>query len=924
MAALPANALTPLHINEIRPDALPGPQEEFLKASVELFNPGPSSAPTTGLSLLNAAGTTIATLPSWVVPAGGFVTVVFGTGTNDADFTDGAGTYFTAGDSIATFDGTSDECALYDGLIVPVSLADYVAWSRSGPYAGGFSAGAAQTQTLWTAGDFVDRSAHGFLSSFGLAPDGYDHDTSADWIEYDWGIYFVGGGGTTIQNPVQQAPLHDALLAQADPDLRWHVIAGADSFHLQVDDDSLFASPDIDLNTTATLFTVTNSLADGAYYWRVRIYRGGFEVQEHARWIFFKLWGYSIPKAGGGGIPTIAAAIPGFTPQIQHKDSQLLCIYNPRAARRPGCAQAAGAQGPWDNAHAIGVAHVPGCQHCSMYCTRASIQMINNVYGGTLSQDRIAYDLFPGAEAGLGHNQGTGLAPRTATYHWAMGLAAGLITRTVGKPTFATVKTEIDAGRPVYVDGQNHATVCWGYVEIVIPLGPTIQLVLIANPWPGTGGFFGYGAWQPDGAGWGVGGYFTLPAMGVAARAQEASVTTDTDGDGVMDFDELNRFCSSRMTTDRDTDQIADKLEIASYTFHSTHHAHNTNAIGFSDLDGDGLRTECDCDSDADNDYDGGEDVNGNGINPQAGETDVYNAASSALTIMVAQSACGMAQFTPQPTGGTMRGGETFAVDITQQMPCNPPGAGQALGVAGLVSTNAAGNIDNSMFGCYPAGTYRMVIDAIPNGTYDAGCDPVVCFTIQAPVPVGLESFVLTSSANDVQLHWVLNADAQASLAAVRVQRAEAAEGPWSVISDALTPRPTMEHSDAAVTVGREYWYRLELEPRSGGPVVTAAARITVQAAVLVTALHPPVARGGSVEFRYSLAPGGAGAELAIFDVAGRRVQLLAHGQREAGAFTIQWDRRNGSGVRVPRGVYFVRLADGPSSWSRKFVVASE
>jgi len=924
--SVPAHALTALRINEVRPDALAGPQEDFIEARVELYNPGASSAGTSGLALVNAAGATIAVLPAWSVPARGFVTVVFGSGIDDADFSDGAGTFFTEADSVGIFDGTSDECALYDGPIVPASLTDYVAWSRGGPYAGGFSAAAAQSQLLWTAGDFVDRSAHGFLSTIGLAPDGYDHDASADWVEYDWGVYFVGGGGNTVENAVQLAPLNEALLEQAAPDLQWLAIAGADSFHLQIDDDSLFASPEVDLNTTATTFAVTSMLADGAYSWRVLVYRAGVELQEHARWTFYKLWGYSIPKAGSGGrVPGIATTVAGFTPAIQHKDTQLLCIYNPRAGRRPGCTLAAGAQGPWDNAHATAVAHVPGCRHCSMYCTRASIQMINNVYGGTLSQDRIAYDLFNGAEAGLGHNQGTGLAQRTATYHWAMGLAGGTITRTAGKPTFATIKTEIDAGRPVYVDGQDHATVCWGYAEIVIPFGPTIQLVLIANPWPGTGALFGYGGWQPDGSGWGAAGFFRLPAMGVAARAQEASVTTDTDGDGVMDFDEINRFCSSRMRPDSDSDQIADKLEISSYTFHNTHHTHNTNAIGFSDVDADNLRTECDCDSDGDSDYDGGEDVNGNGVNPQAGETDVYSATSVSLALTVPQSNCGAGQFQPQPAGGTLRAGETFGVDIVAQAPCNPPASGAALGVAGLVSTDAAGNIDNSMFGCYPPGTYRMVIDAISNGTYDPGCDPVVCFTIQAPVPVGLEEFVLTSIDGDVLLAWRLNSDARAVLTGVRVERADAETGPWAAVSaTALVPQAVMEYRDVAVEAGREYWYRLVLEVGAGDAVVTGPARVTVMAGVVATALHTPIAREGGVEIRYSLAAGVAGAEVALFDVAGRRVRSLVHGQRETGAFTLQWDRRDGGGVRVPRGVYFVRLADGARTWSRKFVLVGD
>lgn len=926
-AGAPAHALTDLHLNEIRSVALPGPQERFILAQVELYNASATSASAGGLMLLNAAGVPIASLPAWSVPPSGFLTVVFGTGTDDSNLLDGAGTYYTQADSTGIFDEDRDECALYDGSLVATSLADYVAWSRTGAYAGGFSAAAAVSQNLWTANDFVDAAAHGLLSTMGLAPDGYDHDTPSDWVEFDWGTFFVGGAGNTIQNAVQTFPVHGALLDQAQPDLTWQAIAGADSFLVQVDDDSTFATPAVNVDTTVTTYTVTNALPDGGYFWRVQVYRGGVLVPEHARWIFLKLWGYSIPKPGFGALPRNAATVAGFTPLIQHKDSRLLCIYNPRAGVRPGCTSAAGAQGPWDNAHAITAAHVPGCRHCNMYCTRASIAMVNNKYGGTLTQDRIAYDLFPGAEAGLGHNQGTGLAQRTATYHWAMGLAANSITRTAGKPTFATVKAEINAGRPVYVDGRDHATVCWGYADIPLPFFGPIQLVLIANPWPGTPSVFFYGTWQPDGSGWGSGGYFTLPAMGVAARAQEASVTTDTDGDGIMDFDEENRLCSSKSKTDTDLDQLDDRIEVSSYTFHSQQHAHNTNAVGFSDVDGDNLRTECDCDSDDDADYDGGEDVNGDGVNPQAGETDVYRATSSNLTITVTQSACGPGQFLPAPAGGTLRGGQIFEADISQQQPCAPPAAGAALGMVGLVSTAANGTINDFELPCSAPGSYRLIIDAIPNGKYDPGCDPVVCFTIQAPVPVGLDDFVLVSAGRDVRLSWRLAPGLQGSLTGVRVERADAEAGPWTAVTpQALVPQSSMQYQDFGVETGREYWYRLVLEPQSGDEIVTAAARVTVMGPVQQTALYAPVAAAAAAPFeiRYSLAAGVKSAELAIFDVAGRRVHTLARGQHGAGLFTAQWDRRDHSGSRVGRGVYFVRLAADERAWTQKLVIARD
>lgn len=923
------------HVNEIWPQSFSGPQDGFLKASVELYNPGPGSLDAAGLVLANGAGTIVAAVPvspSRNVPPQGFLTVVFGTGLDDSDFGDGAGTYHTQGDSLDIFDAGSDECALYQGVVIPAAIVDYVAWSRVGPYAGGFSAGAAQAAGRWTAGDYVDLAGYSILSSLGLAPDGFDHEVASDWRQYDWGTYFVGGGGTTVQNALQSAPLHGGLLESASPNLIWAGGAAADSFHIDVDDDSTFATVEIAVDTTSTSLAIDASLPDGVYFWRVRVYSGGSLVPEHAVWAFMKLWSMSIPKAGDGGRHRLGAVVPNLTPLVQHKDTRMLCIYNPNPnpnpnrSGRPGCDQRANQpHGPWDNAHAVTAAHVTNCAHCSWYCTRAVIAMVNNRYGGNLSQDRVAYQLFPGAENGLGHDSGTFLNQRFPVYAWALGVAQNQIARNAGaRPPWATIKAEVDAGRPIYIDGRNHATLLYGYLEIPLFV-TTLRLVFIANPWPGTAAVFRYENWQPDGAGWLAAGYFLLPAAGIAAVNQEPGVTADADADTVVNFDETTRLCSLQNQPDTDRDQIGDYREILSYTFHSRQHNHNTNAIGFSDLDGDNLRTECDCDGDADGDYDGGEDINSNGTNPEAGETDVYRSTSSQLALTITPVACGLGQFEPQPSGGTLHANDTFGVDLRAMNPCQPPARGEALGVAGLVSTDASGNISIWQLPCVAPGTYRMVFDAIPNGTFDPGCDPVVCFTIDPPVAVEVESFAATSVEGRVRLAWRLSAEATATVAGVRVERADAAEGPWAArLESPLAPRSEMTFLDEEVEAGHDYWYRLVLEPRDGAAIFAGPVAVTVMGGRFETALYAPSApaAGAAVEIRYGIGRSGIPVRLELLDVQGRRIRSLVDGPHAAGLFTARWDRRDGRGVAVARGVYLVRLAAGDRELARKIVLA--
>ncbi|MFH1681723.1 MAG: C1 family peptidase [Candidatus Eisenbacteria bacterium] len=62
-----------------------------------------------------------------------------------------------------------------------------------------------------------------------------------------------------------------------------------------------------------------------------------------------------------------------------------------------------------------------------------------------------------------------------------------------------------------------------------------------------------------------------------------------------------------------------------------------------------------------------------------------------------------------------------------------------------------------------------------------------------------------------------------------------------------------------------------------------------------------------TTEIRYEVPRPGPVA-IAIHDVAGRRVALLAYGHHEAGSYSKSWDGRNALGEEVASGVYFVRM----------------
>jgi hypothetical protein len=61
----------------------------------------------------------------------------------------------------------------------------------------------------------------------------------------------------------------------ATPTFSWDMVEGAESYDLEVDNDPGFGSREISVNTKLNSYTYENTLANGMYYWRVRVRRNG-------------------------------------------------------------------------------------------------------------------------------------------------------------------------------------------------------------------------------------------------------------------------------------------------------------------------------------------------------------------------------------------------------------------------------------------------------------------------------------------------------------------------------------------------------------------------------------------------------------------------------------------------------------------------
>ncbi len=99
---------------------------------------------------------------------------------------------------------------------------------------------------------------------YGIAADGEikKRTLHADDIA---GIRYIYPGRPSLSSPANSSSACDAT-----PYFDWSSVGGAISYHIQVDNNSGFTSPEIDTTTSSSDYTPGSSLSPDTYYWRVR------------------------------------------------------------------------------------------------------------------------------------------------------------------------------------------------------------------------------------------------------------------------------------------------------------------------------------------------------------------------------------------------------------------------------------------------------------------------------------------------------------------------------------------------------------------------------------------------------------------------------------------------------------------------------
>ncbi len=453
-------------------------------------------------------------------------------------------------------------------------------------------------------------------STIGRAPYAASRGSGARWAFY--GPADESPGAENSMPAVDAFPMLDGIItAPGSVDLAWYPRIGAVGYRLHLADNEAF-DPLLTEATVASARFSTPVLPPGEYVWRVQAVGPGGETSRFSRPMHLSV---EIAEPSIHMASEVTLAVPMYK---QRKDTAMLLISRPATNR--GAYAVVAETGPhgWDASHPDLDPNDPAD---AMNCGLAVISMTAAYYGGGSSQDRIGYELFHSRTAGPEDdlNWGDGVFDHefVELLNWAVG--PGVVAYwnpgedgDFGSPpsdrereTFVeSVRLALDSGQPVPVCGDGHCVVIYGYADSLLGLRLHVndpwtgQRVIRASRLPAT--------------------MYAIPPVAATGRVDEIGVAADSDGDRVVDFDEVERFKTLPGNVDSDGDELNDKNEIKLSMFDDDHGL-AVNKDGRDDLDGDGKAPELDADTDDGGCVDGLEDLSLNGsISPDLEETSPF------------------------------------------------------------------------------------------------------------------------------------------------------------------------------------------------------------------------------------------------------------------------------------------------------------
>lgn len=638
--------------------------------------PRSSAAVANSTYVLNLNGTQYALPPALPpVPPNGIIVIFMGvSGTDELDFSDGVATLYASHVVTSTF-SRGGYAGLYNSTtLTTTTMVDFVTWGTV-PITATDQAVAAG---VWPSGAALEFDA-GFGGEDTIIVPQRPNESFGRYAD-QWASYRAAHSSRGRRNP-PPVPMHTTTPDGSVIDVNsfgvaWTPVHGATAYEFQLDITTTFSHPLISIVTSHTGWKPDTAWPEGTYYWRVRAIgpqgvRGAY---------FGPIQTTGLNLAAAVQLQTLMDVTQY---RMQRKDTTMLDIGGGKGNQSGNGSPRdhSDTRNRWDGPHVNNdIDKYPTFSwngYDNLFCVRASVSMMTLYYGGPLSEDRISYFIFeenldagsvykniPEDDLGFGRGASAGDA-----LVWALNAATdrddycpdpasddedddyacssddpNAVPVTI---TFTTVKNLIDSGRPFISSVPGHARVVDGYQ--VTNNGQ--QWVRIFNPVPVgsddcTPGPIGSPG-ACSGVYWEEFGSFAkrhkttryLQAGEVPdPRSDEPSLGWDSDGDGINDFDEIERFKTNPYRKDTDGDWVNDKEDLAEYVFDSSGNYQKRlgdffqlalGPGGYYDAEVDTLRKELDWDHDDDGAPDGCEDTNHDGVAlgavPMIGETDNFD-----------------------------------------------------------------------------------------------------------------------------------------------------------------------------------------------------------------------------------------------------------------------------------------------------------
>jgi hypothetical protein len=218
----------------------------------EFYNPGDQAVDMTNWQLNDSSGEVVYIFPPFVLQPDAYV-VVYEYG----DPGDNTSTELYTGGNLDWVSGVGSAALLHD---TGVGI-DFVRW--------GTSSDIPPVGTSW-GGSNPDGPLYGLV--IGRNESSLDTDDGSDWCTQSssQGSVNVGCGLCyTPGTPVLSSPGNGATTINSRPNFSWLTSTASNEYQIQIDEDSLFATPIIS-NTLWTQYLPPSYFNDGMYYWRVR------------------------------------------------------------------------------------------------------------------------------------------------------------------------------------------------------------------------------------------------------------------------------------------------------------------------------------------------------------------------------------------------------------------------------------------------------------------------------------------------------------------------------------------------------------------------------------------------------------------------------------------------------------------------------